>query len=65
MGRNNDQDIRDRHRRNTSKGVARSALQRTCPECKRQGAITRTNLDPWSYVKKCRYCGYEKGGKIE
>lgn len=60
-----DQDTRERHRDRTSKGRMRWAEQHRCPECKRGGAITRHELDPWTVIKKCRYCTYEQGVKIE
>lgn len=44
-------------RTGTRAAMKRLAERRRCPKCNRGNAVKRTQLDPWTNVSVCRWCG--------
>jgi len=43
----------------TRRANLRRATKSQCKSCKRKMATKRIQLDPWTAIRKCRFCGYE------
>lgn len=59
MGRHNRDHKRHRNAA-TSAAMLRLAEARKCRTCNRKGGVAVLDLDPWTVVSRCRYCGHEE-----
>lgn len=50
----------NRWRANVSAAMKRQAALRSCPACKRGGALSPASHFEGGWAKVCRYCGHEK-----
>lgn len=44
----------------TSVAMKRLAAVKKCPACERKNALSVFDLDLWTAIGRCRYCGHEQ-----